>query len=156
MRKVLRRRGVLAFLCVVALLLAGCGSIRKADPYAHASLCRGGSGSPDKGHPLICINDETLAADPEQIVVWDRERQPDGLPSNAPVMIRWGTKSGVGKLGIEFKKRGCIIEGSMHCSPGRCTALTEQVSVPSLSCDYKILLDGRERDPVVIVQPCCL
>jgi hypothetical protein len=145
---------VLAFLCVVALLQAGCGTIRTADPYAGGSLCPGGSGSPDRGHPLICINDETLAADPEEITVWDRERQPDGLPSNAPVMIRWGTKSGLGKLDIEFKKKGCIKEGSMHCSSGRCTALTERVTM-RLPCDYKILLDGRERDPVVIVQPCC-
>jgi len=155
MRKVLRRRGVLAFLCVVALMLAGCGSIRTADPYARASLCPGGSGSDNKGHPLICIDDASLAADPEEITVWDRERQPDGLPSSVPVMIRWGTKSGLGKLGIEFKKTGCIKEGSMHCSRGRCTALTERVTM-RLPCEYKILLDGRERDPVVIVQPCCL
>ena len=154
MRKVLRRRGVLAFLCVMALLLAGCGTIRTADPYARASECPGGSGSPDKGHPLICIDDTNLAADPEEIVVWDREKQPNGTPSNSPVLIRWATKSGFGKLDILFQQQGCIIESSKQCPRGRCTALTEKVS-GSVPCKYKILLDGRERDPVVIVQPCC-
>lgn len=155
MRKtLLHGRVVLLVLGALALLQAGCGHIRT--PYDRASLCPSGSGSGDKSHPLICVSDD-LSAHPDTITVWDREQQPNGQPSSFPVTIIWATKSGGGNLGIEFTDKGCLEPGSLHCNGrGRCVARTTRVEKGQVSCSYTINLEGRERDPVVIVQPCCM
>ena len=157
MPKVLRRRGVLAFLCGVALLQAGCGTIRKADLDVRASLCPGGVGSSDRNHPLICVDDNDLSnPNPYSVTVWDREGMPGQPPSNFPVIIQWSTKSGGGRLGVEFSDKGCIEPGSLRCNGnGRCIAKTKK-QTREMPCNYTLNLDGRVADPVVIVQPCCL
>ena len=153
MRKILRHRGVLAFLCVMAFLPAGCRTIRVAD----VDDCRGGMGSSDKNHPLICVDENNLGnPNPYSITVWDRQETPQRTPSDHPVIIRWATKNGGGRLGVEFLNKGCIEPGSLRCNGnGLCVAKTRKQK-DQVSCDYNVNLDGREVDPVVIVQPCCL
>lgn len=154
MRKVLLRGRVLLLVLFVVALTAGCGHIRRTGD--RASLCPGGSGSIDKGHPLICIGDD-LSADPERIIVWDRQKQPDGNPSTFPVTLVWATRSGRGNLGIEFRETACIEPNTLRCNGhGKCVAQTARVEKGEVSCKYKITLDGKERDPEVVVQPCCM
>lgn len=155
MRKVLLRgRVLLLLLFVVALTQAGCGHIRRSDE--RVSLCPGGSGSTDKAHPLICI-DENLLPHPETAIVWDREPLRSGQPSNHPVTLIWATKSGGGNLGIEFTDKGCLEPNSLQCNGhGKCVARTRRVEKGQVSCKYTINLEGRERDPEVVVQPCCV
>jgi hypothetical protein len=158
MRKVLLRgRVVLALFCVV-LGVVGCHSIRRPDE--RVSLCPGGSGSSDKGHPLICVDENDLSnPHPSTITVWDREQQPNGDPSEHPVTIIWATKSGRGNLGVEFRQKGCLEPNSLHCNGhGKCiarTTLLRKGDAP-VSCEYDLNLNGRKVDPVVIVQPCCM
>lgn len=156
MRKVLlRSRVLLLVLCVAALMLAGCGHIRRAAEPPHG--CPGGSGSTDKAFPFICIDDSTLSPHPEIAYVWDRQPQRNGEPSTHPVMIKWATKSGGGRLGIEFAEKGCLEPNSLRCNGhGFCFALTRKVEKGQVSCSYSINLEGRQRDPEVVVQPCCM
>lgn len=155
MRKaLLRGRVLLLVLCVASLMLAGCGHIRRAaDPPLGCS----GSGSSDKAFPFICIDDSTLSPHPNIAYVWDRQPQRNGQPSNNPVVIKWMTTSGGGNLGIEFTDKGCLEPNSLRCNGhGFCFALTRKLEKGQVSCSYTINLEGRERDPEVVVQPCCM
>lgn len=158
MQKVLLRGGVALALAVLVMGTIGCHSIRKADE--RLLLCPGGSGSGDKGHPLICVDENNLSnPHPATITVWDRERQPNGEPSEHPVTIIWATRSGRGNLGVEFKQKGCLEPRSLHCNGhGKCIARTTLLArgAAPVSCEYDLNLNGRKVDPVVIVQPCCM
>ena len=156
MRKALPR-GRVVFLVVsaLAILQAGCGHVRMPDEIA--SQCPSGTGSSDKSYPLICVDNSNLTANPDSITVWDRQPLPNGQPSSFPVTIVWVTKNGGGNLGIEFTNKGCLQENSLQCNGrGKCVARTRKVEKGQPPCRYTINLEGRERDPEVVVQPCCM
>lgn len=143
--------------CAVAILVflgMSCAPAHHRD----FSECASGVGSSDRNHPLICVDDTTLSANPMTVTVNDRAANPDHTPSSVPVIVKWATRSGGGTLGLQMKDKGCFEPGSIKCHGGRCWAKTRKIvdGKTPVQCEYDLNLSGRVSDPTVIVEPCCM
>lgn len=149
----LSRRYALNLLLIAALAtLTACYPNRAMGPGHNP--CASGVGSSDRNHPLVCVNDETLAVDPFKITINDVIGSP-GHPTASPVIVKWQTVSGRNDLGIEMRKKGCFKKITCN-GQGECTGIVQKrPDQSSLDCSYEVNLQGRIIDPVVIVDPCC-
>lgn len=160
------RRSALS-LVAVTFFLSGCASMinhRTVPGPPRGQLVSnpcvgGGTGSKDPYKPIICVDDTNPGAPtaPDS-TFYDVEADLVGAtkqPSNRPVKVQWFTTSGSGNLAVDFDaaNKGCV--GKVSCNGnGFCFTMALKQSA-SKQCAYGVNLDGRQTDPIVVVNPCC-
>ena len=172
MSQIVMRRCASRLLIVLPLLLllTGCPKREGTPPPGPQPLsdnfCDKGNSS--KNQPFICVDHNTLMADPALANAWDKEKGPDGRPSNKPVKIRWNAKQTI-NLEIEFKDESCVVKKKPDCDgEGACVVKIKDIdwaAVPDpdgdgkkyLVCKYDLKLGGTLIDPEaeMSVNPCC-
>lgn len=110
-----------------------------------------------RARPVVCIDAKTLKTNPKSITMIDFEPGPDNKPTGTPVRIYWRTTTGTGSLKVKFADNNKCVTPPNCNKPGECsaTALPHQKPRESTTCDYQVWLDGKDADPVIIVDPCC-
>jgi hypothetical protein len=169
-----RRFGFLLMVAVTCFTIFKCGSYRS--DYRSNAFCKAGNNS--MGRPMICVDENTLTANPNPASVWDVEPKnfepKNEQPSNRPVVIHWFSQ-GTADLIVSFDKGNERCTEPVVCDhTGHCWATVRKIDFypdPKLSrkqnwenamkarrqCRYNMRLGDRKLDPDadIVVDPCC-
>ena len=143
------RRSILLLLVLISVATFRCSSTyRKGDLF-----CSKGNGSPS--HPLICVDEKTLTANPSPAHVFDVEAD-GGQPTNRAVVIHWFTQR-TADLHVTFKTDSCT--EPVECDGrGHCTAKVKRLDAGEhRRCTYGMTIGSSKIDPDgdLVVDPCC-
>jgi len=139
-----------ALLTVLAVVSFQCAPVRKPQfDRERDHFCT--SGNYSKSHPMICVDDATLAADPDSAHVFNVQPDANNHPSNKPVVIHWFAQHG-GDIQIKFLNTSCVDQ--LHCEGGHCVAVVRTQSSHT-TCKYEISIGDMKKDPDIVVDPCC-
>jgi hypothetical protein len=142
------RRSAL-LLVLISIAIFRCSSMyRKADVF-----CRAGNGS--ASHPMICVDEQTLTANPSPAHVFDVESD-NGHPTNRTVVIHWFTQHSA-DLHVTFKTEECT-EPVVCDGRGECMARVKRLNAGEhRRCTYGMTIGTSKIDPDgdIVVDPCC-
>lgn len=146
---VLRRYALLlALLLPVAIFR--CSSLHPSQE----EFCKAGNGS--KSRPMICVDQQTLTANPAVAHVFDVEAG-NGHPTDRTVVVHWFTQRSA-DLKVSFKSDECT-EPVQCDGRGHCWARVKRLTSPQehRRCTYGMTLGDSKIDPDadLVVDPCC-
>lgn len=148
-----RRFALLLIVIAAALSSFTCTSYR----YRKNIDVRCTAGNFSKNHPLICIDERNLTANPSHAVVHDIEGK-NGAPTGRPVRIDWYAQR-TSDLIVSMKTEGCV-QRPVECDHlGHCWAITMKLptDVKQKVCTYGMQIGDRSLDPDddIVMTPCC-
>ena len=144
------RRSALLLMVLISVSIFKCSSTYQTKNELFCS-----SGNYSKSRPLICVNEQTLTANPSPAHVFDVEAK-DGHPTNRTVVIHWFTQHSA-DLHVTFQTQECT-EPVICDGRGHCMARVKRLNGNEhRQCTYGMTLGDSKIDPdgTLIVDPCC-
>lgn len=147
-----RRFALLLLIALASFVIFKCTSFRYKQN--REVFCR--SGNYSESHPLICIDQRNLAANPSHARVYDTESK-NGKSTGRPVTIHWFAQR-TADIRIEMHTSGCT-ERVTCDGLGHCWTTTKKLGEREKEkvCTYGIMIGDKTIDDEddIILTPCC-